>query len=132
MNIQLLENKAFYDTNQSHKEQPFDMISSGWTADYLDPANYFNDVWHSKAQYWNNRWKNEKFDELVEEAAIEADQEKRGELYAEANAILSEELPGIPLWHDGWAYVVKPHVKNLEFFTGNSDPILEEVSIEQQ
>ena len=132
MNIQLLENKAFYDTNQSHKEQPFDMISSGWTADYLDPANYFNDVWHSKAQYWNNRWKNEKFDELVEQAAIESDQEKRLELYLEANTILSEELPGIPLWHDGWAYVVKPHVKNLEFFTGNSDPILEEVYIEQQ
>lgn len=131
MKIQLLEHKAYWEANTSHKNQPFDMLSGGWTADYIDPVNYFNDLWHSKAQYWNNRWANAEFDALIEEAAMESDQEKRREMYEQANAILARELPAVPLWHDGWAYVVKPYVKGLRFATSNTDPVWNEVYLEK-
>jgi oligopeptide transport system substrate-binding protein len=129
MKIELLENKAYWATNEAHKDQPFDLMSGGWTADYIDPVNYFNDLWHSKNQYWNNRWKDADFEALIEKGAEELDQEKRRQMYEQANGMLAKELPAFALWHDGWAYVVKPYVKGLRFITGNADAAFEEISI---
>ncbi len=131
MKIDLMENKAYWGTNEAHKDQPFDLMSGGWTADYIDPVNYFNDLWHSKSQYWNNRWKDADFDALIEKAAEELDQDKRRQMYEEANGMLAKQLPALALWHDGWAYVVKPYVKGLRFITGNADAAFAEVSIEK-
>jgi peptide/nickel transport system substrate-binding protein len=50
----------------------------------------------------SNRWryKNDELDRLVDAGRAELDPAKRTQIYAEAQRIVSDELPIIPLWHE--------------------------------
>jgi oligopeptide transport system substrate-binding protein len=69
----------------------------GWTGDYPDP-NSFLDLWVTGGG--NNRafWSNAEYDRLIREAARATDQAQRFELFQQAEAILMEELPIIPIY----------------------------------
>jgi peptide/nickel transport system substrate-binding protein len=45
------------------------------------------------------RYSNARVDALLAQAAAEADQSKRREMYVEVQRILADELPSIPLWY---------------------------------
>lgn len=101
MKINLIEVKAFAQFVNSRATQPFGIISGGWAADYADPANYFNDLFRSGNQYWQQNWVNPEYDRLVDLGKAELDEGKRRDLYVQANKILATELPSLPLWIDG-------------------------------
>jgi peptide/nickel transport system substrate-binding protein len=46
-----------------------------------------------------SRYKNKDFDAVIEQAVNEMDREKAKKLYAQAQAIISRDLPIIPLWY---------------------------------
>jgi peptide/nickel transport system substrate-binding protein len=50
----------------------------------------------------SNRWryKNLEVDRLVDDGRVELDPAKRKQIYAEAQRIVADELPIIPLWHE--------------------------------
>jgi peptide/nickel transport system substrate-binding protein len=50
----------------------------------------------------SNRWryKNPEMDRVVEAGRTELDPARRKEIYAEAQRIVAEDLPNIPLWHE--------------------------------
>lgn len=130
MKIELLERKTFDQlVQETYKTEPYDLTIGGLTADFLDPASYFDTWLSSRQEFWNNHWKNAEYDELVTTAGQESDSAKRDELYKQANEILTSELPGIPLWMDGWAYVLKPYVQSFDFAFSNIEPKFETVVI---
>ena len=51
----------------------------------------------------------------MEAISGEQDEETRYELQAEAQAILMEDLPAIPLWYSNIAAVASTNVDNVEF-----------------
>lgn len=73
-----------------NQELDYDMGGQAWTADYNDP-NTFLDMWVSSANIVPNGWKNEKYDKLIEQAALTADNKEREELFKQAEEILLYE-----------------------------------------
>jgi len=81
------------------KVNPTHMYRMGWVADYPDPNNYF-EIMLSYGTSNRTKWKNKKYDKLVEDAvAIIGDKAKRLDMYNQAHKILvSDEAPVFPIY----------------------------------
>jgi ABC-type oligopeptide transport system substrate-binding subunit len=89
-------------------EQVPHLLIMGWMADYPDPDNFLRArIDHIQHQ---SRWRNEGYDTLVKEAQRSLDQGERIKLYREAEQILAEEAPILPIFHTSVRLLVKPWV----------------------
>ena len=88
----------------------YQISRAGWIGDYEDP-NTFLDI--MRTGRGNNRtgWSNQEFDELVGKANATTDQEERYRLLGEAEKILIDELPIIPVYTYVRSYKLSPDVK---------------------
>ena len=80
-------------------ENLYDSILIGWTADNLDPDNFFRPVLSCDSQTNRSNWCNVEYDQLINQALLETEQEKRTILYQKALAITNRELPLLPIAH---------------------------------
>jgi ABC-type oligopeptide transport system substrate-binding subunit len=80
---------------------------SGWAADYPDPDSFLRAC---PARHASN-WSNQRYEELVEEAKRLADPVKRRAMYRDAEEILTEEMPLIPLSYSREHLLLKPWIK---------------------
>jgi ABC-type oligopeptide transport system substrate-binding subunit len=81
----------------------------GWSADYTDPnAMMRGGAWPKMCN-----WPNRRFSQLVNAARIERDQEQRLEMYRQAEQLMADDVPLIPLIYGRWHVLVKPWVKRL-------------------
>jgi oligopeptide transport system substrate-binding protein len=80
----------------------------GWYADYPDPDNFL------RAAEWRAQsgWRNEVFDELVEDARRILDQAERVRMYQQADTILVEEAPVTLLTYGRGHLLAKPWVRS--------------------
>lgn len=81
---------------QSHLD--YDLSRSSWVGDYND-ANTFLDMFMS--DNGNNRtgWKNAHYDDLIREANLQTDLQRREQLFQEAEKMLiAEEMPIVPIY----------------------------------
>ena len=79
----------------------------GWMADYPDPDAFLR-VCPFRGR---TGWQNEAYDRLVAEARGLPDQRERMELYRQAEQILVEEAPILPLFYEPVHLLMKPWVK---------------------
>jgi ABC-type oligopeptide transport system substrate-binding subunit/class 3 adenylate cyclase len=84
------------------------MVLLGWGADYPDPDDFLRVAIRDTAS-----WRNEDYDRLVEEARRLTDQRRRMELYAQAERILVEDAPLMPLGYGRHQLLVKPWVSRF-------------------
>ncbi len=103
----LRRDQATYAQNRE-RERP-QMFLSGWHADYPDPDNFLR-VGFPKG---SSGWHDEVYEKLVEDARQVADQKARMRLYGEADRILVEEAPIVPLVYGRWHLLVKPWVRKF-------------------
>lgn len=93
------------------------MARHGWIADYSDSMSMLDLLVSDKGSgFWGNNdahFKNDKYDELVKEAKSVKDTEKRFELMHEAEAILLEEVPVIPVYYYTSIVCYKDYAKNI-------------------
>ncbi len=82
-----------------------------WIADYPDAENYLS-VFYSKNPAPPNytRYRNPQFDGLFERALRETDDSARYELYREADQVMIDDAPVVPLWYDKVIRLVQPNV----------------------
>ena len=94
-----------------HKKR-FQMFTLAWSADYPDPQNFLDIMFHSQSDNnWMN-YHNREVDSLLEAARIEQDQEARFDQYNRIEQLIVDDAPWIPLWHSTERKVlVKPEVK---------------------
>lgn len=101
---------------QRQIDHPF---RSGWQGDYPSIGNYLVALYSSDAADGNGAndgdYKNAAFDKKITQAAAAESPEKGIELYQEAQEILLEDLPAIPLWYDNVAAASVPELQNVEF-----------------
>jgi oligopeptide transport system substrate-binding protein len=109
--------------------QQYQMFSLGWIGDYPDPQNFLDLMFHSQSAYNHSAYSNADVDSLVEMARVEQDESKRMQLYQQAEQLVIEDAPWIPLYHSAAYYLVKPYVKNLEI-TAQETMNLQQVRIE--
>jgi oligopeptide transport system substrate-binding protein len=108
-----LEDKAFQDWFDSRADQPFNLMMSFWGSDWGDPANWHNQLFESKADFYHAHWKNDQFDQTVDAAVSMADADKRTAQYQSAEMILNQDAAFIPLFHLNRIYVIKPYVQGI-------------------
>ncbi|MFN2240760.1 MAG: ABC transporter substrate-binding protein, partial [Anaerolineae bacterium] len=89
-------------------EQVPHLLIMGWMADYPDPDNFLRArIDHIQHQ---SGWRHEGYDSLVKQAQRSLDQGERIKLYGEAEKILAEESPIMPIFHTSVQLMVKPWV----------------------
>jgi oligopeptide transport system substrate-binding protein len=93
--LRQLEWKAYLSA-QGHLE--YDLSRSSWVGDYND-ANTFLGMFTSDDGNNRTGWKNARYDELIREANLQTDADKREKLLQQAETILvREQLPIVPLF----------------------------------
>ncbi len=91
----------------------YQMFFLGWSADYPDPQNFLDIHFHSASEGNSTHYANPQVDALLEQARVEQDEERRYALYRQAEAIIVQDAPWIPLYHGVQYELVKPYVKGL-------------------
>ena len=91
----------------------FQMFKIGWVADYPDPENFLDQLFHSGSSNNHTGYNNPEVDRFLETARVEAQQDVRYELYRQAEQLIINDAPLIPLWHSGGDYfLIKPYVRD--------------------
>ena len=91
----------------------YDIARAGWIGDYVDP-NTFLDMWVTGGGNNQTGWSNPRYDEIILKLAPAADtQAERYALMREAEAILLDELPVIPLYIYTSKSLIKPSVHGI-------------------
>ncbi len=110
-----LENQEWKVFLKKLQTDPFPVFRSGWGADYPDPDNFMK-LFTSNSGNNHGRWKNRRYDELLELAAREQEPRKRSELYDEAQRLLTEiDAAIVPLYWKAEATVLNPEFVGLEY-----------------
>jgi ABC-type transport system substrate-binding protein len=85
-----------------------------WFADIPDPDNFLNILCGSESRYNFMRYRNPQVDRLLYQALVETDIIKRVSLYREAERIILEDAPMVPIMYLTFESVFQPYVKGLE------------------
>jgi oligopeptide transport system substrate-binding protein len=94
-------------------EDPPQIFRLGWFVDYPDADSFMN-VFLSDSGNNHTRWKNPRYDALVQRAVVTLNPVARQKLYDEAqHLLLEQETAIIPIYVGEKTYLVKPYVHNL-------------------
>ncbi|WP_282827552.1 peptide ABC transporter substrate-binding protein [Gulosibacter sediminis] len=88
---------------------------AGWQGDYPSQGNFLSGQYQTGASSNYEGYSNPEFDELVTEALSAPTTEEAVELYTQAQQILLEDLPSIPLWYSNAVGVWGESVSNVTF-----------------
>ncbi|HEV2669301.1 MAG TPA: peptide ABC transporter substrate-binding protein, partial [Blastocatellia bacterium] len=88
----------------------FNIAGSGWIADFNDPRNFLF-LFLSGSELNHSGYKNPAYDALIEQADQEQDFVRRGQILAQAEAILLKEAFVIPNQYQVTRNLVQPYVK---------------------
>lgn len=108
VSIQQSEAATFFNDLDSGRMQMFDI---GWIMDYPDPEDIIDLLFYSGSRQNNTNYSNPQVDQLVTEARTEQDFTKRADLYQQAERIILQDAPWIPLFYGQDHLVVKPYVQ---------------------
>ena len=75
----------------------FDVARAGWIGDYSDPQNFLFLHESENLGFNYSRWTNADYDQLMRDAAAETDLEARAQILKQAETLLLEEVPVIPI-----------------------------------
>ncbi len=87
------------------------MYSSGWCADYPDPENFADVLFHTGSSQNNGGYSNPALDALLEKARVEQDVNKRISMYQQAEQMIVQDAAVLFTTHSLSYLLVKPYVK---------------------
>ena len=95
----------------SQRELNYDVSRSAWVAGYIDPMAFLY-MWTSDNGNNNTGWSNPHYDALIKKAYQTSDIEQRHAYLQQAETILLQDMPMIPLYWTTRIYIMSPDVKN--------------------
>jgi oligopeptide transport system substrate-binding protein len=99
--------KVYLETRRT--KQSTQVYRAGWIGDYNDAYNFL-EIMHSQSGLNDSGWASVRYDELLGLAAQERDMARRAEYLREAEQILLEDAPVIPVYFYVTKRLVKPWV----------------------
>lgn len=93
------------------EERVYPMYSLGWSADYADPQDFLDVLFHSSSGLNHSGYANAQVDALLEDARVEPDPETRLAIYAQAEAAILDDAPWLPLFTGRETWLVAPYVR---------------------
>jgi ABC-type transport system substrate-binding protein len=109
----------------------YQMFLLGWIMDYPTEDDLLNIHFDSESPNNDTFYSNSQVDDLLRSALLETDEQQRIEKYQQAEQILLDDLPWVPLFFDRYHALVKPYVKDF-LFPSAIVPRLRFVSLEPQ
>ena len=107
--VENIEPNYYYD--QLFSGNHGQLLSSGWCADYPDPENFADVLFHTGSSQNLGNYSNPQLDSLLEEARTERDVTKRIDMYQQAEQMLVDDAAAIFTVHSLEYQLVKPYVK---------------------
>ena len=90
----------------------FDIVVSGWSADFADPISFL-DLFTSKNPENNGKWKNSEYDKLVADSKTTSSSSKRWDDLTKAEEILLKDSGISPLYYQSSSVLVRTNVKDV-------------------
>ena len=131
LEVEAVATIEFSDFLERLDNEEFGVFTAGWCADYPDPQNFLEVLFHSESKENRFAYENERVDALLEEAATESDPERRLKLYQEAEQMVLDDWVAVPLRHNNEYWLVRPYVKGYEL-TPIGVPQLQNIYIERE
>ncbi|WP_336628633.1 MULTISPECIES: peptide ABC transporter substrate-binding protein [unclassified Microbacterium] len=100
---------------------------TGWQADYPAQYNFLQPLYGTKASSNDSDYSNPEFDALLAKGASASDQSEATKDYSQAQEILLQDLPAIPLWYSNVNGGFAKGVNNVQF-GWNSVPLYYEIT----
>jgi len=111
LNIQVnLFNQEWQAYLASVRSGNYQIARAAWIGDYPDPTTFL-DMWLTDGGNNSTGWSSAAYDTLIQQAGRTSDRTEREEIFQQAEAILLEELPIIPVYHYRNNYLIQPSVK---------------------
>ncbi|MFM1654316.1 ABC transporter substrate-binding protein [Brevibacillus sp. B_LB10_24] len=93
----------------------------GLSQDNPEPVMFLDMQFHSKGSNNTSNYKNEKVDKLLEEARTVVDLNKRKQLYSEAQKLIADDFPVIPLYSEYNLLAVSKKVEGYQHSASTFD-----------
>ena len=111
--VQQVEWATYLDDLHDGKFQAF--AGLGWEADYPDPQDFLDILFHTESGINHGLYSNKEVDEILEEARIETDVARRVELYRQAEEMIVDDAAWVPLWFTGEQhFLIKGHIQDFK------------------
>jgi len=110
VDLEEMESNSYLAAIFDHK---LDIAGSGWFAHFDDPLYHLETF--KLRSYKSNWavWENEKFVESLDKSNQISDANERKLILKEAEKIMKEDMPIVPLYYEDYRYLVKPNVHGI-------------------
>jgi oligopeptide transport system substrate-binding protein len=109
VSVRQLEPEDFLYNAKQEKDEMFEL---GWVADYPDPHNFLDILFYTESENNIFEYSSPSLDALLDQAGIEQDEAERLAMYQEAEQMVIDDAPCLPLFHGNNYILVKPYVKD--------------------
>jgi oligopeptide transport system substrate-binding protein len=117
-----LENVEFKVKIDREHKLDYSVARAGWIADFIDPMTFI-DMFTSVSTQNDTGWKNKAYDAEVNKAKQSSDQKVRMQAMHNAEKILMDEMPIMPIYFYTKPYTVKENVTGV-FTPADEYPVL--------
>ena len=107
-----LENVEFQVKLDREKSGDYQISRAGWIGDYADPITFL-ELWHSKSSFNDAKYNNPEYDKLIDIAKTSPDNKERFDAMRDAEKMLMEDMPVVPVYFYTQPYAQKPYVTGV-------------------
>lgn len=97
----------------SQRQLNYQIARAGWVGDYLDPYTFLS-LWQTGDGNNQTGWSSATYDGFLQASLREGDTKKRLDLLKQAETILLQELPVLPVYWYVRPILVRPEVRGLK------------------
>ena len=126
--VQNLDPEVYLDAERA--EDYGQLTTGGWCADYPDPENFADTLFHTDAEMNKGNYSNLEVDRILEEARVEPDVTRRIELYQQAEQMIVDDAPALFLSHSESYELVKPYIQGYVLSPVSTFPAIKFLSID--
>lgn len=98
--------------NAERVKDSYAMYQLGWFPDFPDPDNYLSPFFMPD-NFVHNHYEDPEMTKILNQQRVEADEAKRAELLAEAQRLVAEQVPILPLLTGAQVAIAKDEVKGV-------------------
>lgn len=110
IDLEAVERKGFYE--RVSKKQ-YQIAAGSWVADFNDPINFLEVFKFKEGSTNKTGWENGKYIDCLNQSILCNNIEERKKILRDAERILIDQMPLIPIFHYALNYLQKPGVKDI-------------------
>ena len=110
ISVDSTDRKTFYDRLF---KQNYHLAVSSWIADFNDPINFLEIVRFKEGCPNYTGWEHPKYIEWLNQSDVCMDLDKRKHILRNAELLLMDEMPIIPIYHDALNYLEQSGIKDV-------------------